>query len=186
MKLTQQLVGGSGAVIHAQIEFVRDGDPSRRDTSDALDVAFESVARVRTPASWKHKRNYEGLYWAATIDGHVWFDSLCAAVMRLDRDRDVVSDISVEEHQDFVVIAVDYRVAVLRSLAEDCLREVVIEELLRMPDVVWHELRPPATAPTDVQLLEGLPEEERQNIEAWAEHLEIVMRDASCRVVRRS
>ncbi|MFT4219928.1 MAG: DDE-type integrase/transposase/recombinase [Microbacterium sp.] len=76
--------------------------------------------------------------------------------------------------QDFVVIAVDYRVAVLRSLAEDCLREVVIEELLRMPDVVWHGLRPPATAPADVQLLEGLPEEERQIIEAWAEQFEIV------------
>lgn len=75
MKLTQQLVGGSGAVVHAQIEFVRDGDPSRRDASDVLDVPFESVARVRTPASWKHKRNYEGLYWAATIEEHVWFES---------------------------------------------------------------------------------------------------------------
>lgn len=92
MKLTQQLVGGSGAVVHAQIEFVSDGDRSRRDASDVLDVAFESVARVRTPASWKHKRNYEGLYWAATIEGHVWFESLYerAAVMRLDRDREVV------------------------------------------------------------------------------------------------
>ena len=76
--------------------------------------------------------------------------------------------------QDFVVIAVDYRLAVLRSLAEDSVREVAIEELLRMPDVVWHDLRPPATAPADVQLLDGLPKKERRIVEAWAEQIEIV------------
>lgn len=76
--------------------------------------------------------------------------------------------------QDFVVIAVDYRLAMLRSLAEDSVREVVIEELLRMPDVVWHDLRPPATAPADVQLLDGLPEKERRIVEAWAEQFEMV------------
>ena len=37
---------------------------------------------------------------------------------------------------EFVVIAIDYRHAVLRSLEEEFVREVVIEELLRAPDVV--------------------------------------------------
>ena len=57
-----------------------------------LGVEFEIVDRVRVPASWKHKRNYEGYYWAATTGGHVWFESLYerAALMRIDRDRDVV------------------------------------------------------------------------------------------------
>jgi len=34
---------------------------------------------------------------------------------------------------EFVVIAIDYRHAVLRSLEEEFVREVVIEELLRAP-----------------------------------------------------
>ena len=76
--------------------------------------------------------------------------------------------------QDFVVIAVDYRHAVLRSIVEDFVREVVVEELLRMPDIVWHDLRPPSHEPADVQLIAGLPEKERQVVEAWAEQLAIV------------
>lgn len=76
--------------------------------------------------------------------------------------------------QDFVVIAVDYRHAVLRSLSEEFAREVVIEELLRMPDVVWHDVQPPSTGPADVQLLDGLPEKDRLVVEAWAEQLAIV------------
>lgn len=76
--------------------------------------------------------------------------------------------------QDFVVIAVDYRHAVFRSIVEDFVREVVVEELLRMPDIVWHDLRPPSHEPADVQLIAGLPEKERQVVEAWAEQLAIV------------
>ncbi|WP_175986965.1 TnsA-like heteromeric transposase endonuclease subunit [Microbacterium tenebrionis] len=92
MTRATQLAEVSVTGLHAQIEFTCDGDLSRLDASDVLEVAFESVGRVRTPASWKHKRNYQGLYWAATIEGHVWFESLYerAAVMRLDRDRDIV------------------------------------------------------------------------------------------------
>lgn len=73
---------------------------------------------------------------------------------------------------EFVIIAVDYRYAILRSVTEEFVREVVIEELLRMSDVVWHEVRRPATEPMDMQLLAALPESERRTIEAWAEHLE--------------
>lgn len=45
---------------HAQIEYVLGGVDRRRDSADVLEVAFERVDRVRTPTSWKHKRNYTG------------------------------------------------------------------------------------------------------------------------------
>lgn len=74
----------------------------------------------------------------------------------------------------FVIIGIDYRHAILRSLTEEFVREVVIEELLRMESVVWHDVRSPATAPADMQLLAALPDRERRTIEAWAEHLETI------------
>lgn len=78
--------------IRAEVEWVIGGKHDRRDVLDAGGVPFESVDVVRTPSSWKHKRNYEGYYWAATTGSHVWFESLYerAALMRLDRDRRVV------------------------------------------------------------------------------------------------
>lgn len=51
---------------HAQIEYVLGGVDHRRESVDVTEVAFERVNRVRTPKSWKHKRNYTGQYWAAT------------------------------------------------------------------------------------------------------------------------
>ncbi|ODT25737.1 Mu transposase C-terminal domain-containing protein [Microbacterium sp. SCN 69-37] len=80
------------------------------------------------------------------------------------------------DDHEFVVIAVDYRHALLRSLTEEFVREVVIEELLRMPDVVWRDVRPPSTEPTDLQLIAGLPETERRSVELWVEQLEVVKR----------
>ncbi len=75
---------------------------------------------------------------------------------------------------EFVVIAIDYRHAVLRSLEEEFVREVVIEELLRAPDVVWHDVRPLSSEPPDIQLIAALPEEERRVLDAWVEQLEAV------------
>lgn len=78
---------------HAQLEYVLGGVGHRRDSVDVREVAFESVDRVRTPASWKHKKNCTGHYWAATTGGHVWFESLCerVALMQLDRDPQVAA-----------------------------------------------------------------------------------------------
>ena len=43
---------------HAQIEYVLGGADHRRDSTDVLEVAFKAVDRVRTPKSWKQKKNY--------------------------------------------------------------------------------------------------------------------------------
>lgn len=77
---------------HAEVEWAVGGKCDRRDALDVVDVSFESADVVRTPSSWKHKRNYEGFYWAAVTGSHVWFESLYerAALMRFDRDRRVV------------------------------------------------------------------------------------------------
>ncbi|PZU45127.1 TnsA-like heteromeric transposase endonuclease subunit [Microbacterium aurum] len=78
---------------HAQIEYVVRGVDHRRDSVDVVDVPFETVDKVRTPKSWKHKKNYTGQYWAATTGGHVWFESLYerVALMQMDRDPAVAA-----------------------------------------------------------------------------------------------
>ncbi len=75
---------------------------------------------------------------------------------------------------EFVVIAIDYRHAALRSLEQGFVREVLIEELLRAPNVVWRDLRPLSSEPPDVQLIAALPEAERRVLDAWVEQLEMV------------
>ena len=45
---------------HAQFEYFLGGVDYRRDSADVPGVAFESANRVRTPTSWKHKKNYTG------------------------------------------------------------------------------------------------------------------------------
>lgn len=93
MMLTPWPANPAVKVPHAQVEFARGGVAERLDSADVGAVPFESVDRVRVPASWKHKVNYTGYYWAATTGGHVWFESLYekAALMRLDRDADVLA-----------------------------------------------------------------------------------------------
>ncbi|WP_193599395.1 TnsA-like heteromeric transposase endonuclease subunit [Microbacterium sp. YJN-G] len=76
-----------------EIEWVASGRRDRRSAVDVAGVLFEVTDRVRQPESWKHKKNYEGFYWAATTGRHVWFESLYerAALMRFDRDRRVLA-----------------------------------------------------------------------------------------------
>ena len=78
---------------HTQIEYVLRGVDHRCDSADIPGIPFESADRVRTPRSWKHKRNYTGQYWAAATGGHVWFESLYerVALMQLDRDPQVAA-----------------------------------------------------------------------------------------------
>ncbi|WP_193599396.1 Mu transposase C-terminal domain-containing protein [Microbacterium sp. YJN-G] len=76
------------------------------------------------------------------------------------------------DDHDFIIIAIDYRHAVLRSLKEDFVRQVVIEELLRLPNASWHDVRPPSSEPSDLQLIAELPAIERRLVEAWVEQFE--------------
>ncbi|MFB4278326.1 hypothetical protein ACBJ59_23765 [Nonomuraea sp. MTCD27] len=43
--------------------------------AEAGAVAFERVAAVRTFPTYRGQRNYPGLYYAATVDRHVGFES---------------------------------------------------------------------------------------------------------------
>ncbi|MGM7669138.1 hypothetical protein [Microbacterium sp. A93] len=73
--------------------------------------------------------------------------------------------------ESFIVIAVDYRHAVLRSLTADFTRHVEIEELIRMPEVAWQFDEPRGADASAGQVLDGLPDEERGIVDAWAEQL---------------
>ncbi len=59
--------------------------------ADAVNVAFERVRGVRTFPSYRGQRNYPGLYYAATMDRHVGFESWLERDMPmvLDHDADV-------------------------------------------------------------------------------------------------
>ena len=70
---------------HAQVEFVIDGVTRRVDCCDVDDAALEGAGAVCESESWQHKLNYSGYYWAATVQRHVWCESLYerSALMRI-------------------------------------------------------------------------------------------------------
>ncbi|MCB8044153.1 hypothetical protein JM654_07680 [Microbacterium oxydans] len=75
------------------------------------------------------------------------------------------------DDEQFIVIAIDYRHAVLRSLTADFTRHVEVEELIRMPEVTWHLDEPHGADPSAGQILDALPPEARRVVDAWAEQL---------------
>lgn len=62
-----------------------------RPISDAFMVAFEDVHPVRRPAAFKGQRNFAGLWWCATNQRHVGFESWCERdnLVWMDFDRGV-------------------------------------------------------------------------------------------------
>ncbi|MFT4158242.1 MAG: hypothetical protein QM630_10025 [Microbacterium sp.] len=75
------------------------------------------------------------------------------------------------DDEQFIVIAIDYRHAVLRSLTADFTRHVEVEELIRMPEVTWHLDEPRGADAAAGQILDALPAEARRVVDAWAEQL---------------
>jgi hypothetical protein len=75
-----------------EISCVLGGRPLRIAEQDAINVAYEHCAPVRTFTSWPGKRNYSGSYWSSTVGRHVGFESLFegTALMTLDRDPTIV------------------------------------------------------------------------------------------------
>lgn len=71
----------------------------------------------------------------------------------------------------FIIIAIDYRHVVLRSLTEDFTRHVEVEELIRMPNLTWDVGGARVSDASTAQILDRLPEEERRVIDAWADQL---------------
>ncbi|MGP4105146.1 TnsA-like heteromeric transposase endonuclease subunit [Nonomuraea sp. KM90] len=64
----------------------------RRPLGDAVDVGYESVPPVREFVSYRGQRHFPGLYYAATMDAHVGFESWLERdhAMLLDFDPQVV------------------------------------------------------------------------------------------------
>jgi hypothetical protein len=58
-----------------EVAFVADGNETRQDLRNAAGVRFEDVPPVRRFPSYAGQRNYPGLYYAATMDRHVGFES---------------------------------------------------------------------------------------------------------------
>lgn len=75
-----------------EISYALDGVARRVAVNDAIDIAFEHCAPVRTFLSWPGKRNYSGSYWSSTTKQHVGFESLyeCTALTTLDRDPSII------------------------------------------------------------------------------------------------
>ncbi|MFF7803077.1 TnsA-like heteromeric transposase endonuclease subunit [Streptomyces olivaceus] len=69
-----------------------DGSELRRPLPDAWAVPFEHALPVRAFASYRRQRNLPGLWWSATMGGHVGYESWLERdhVMLLDFDPAVV------------------------------------------------------------------------------------------------
>jgi hypothetical protein len=52
-----------------------DGERHRKVLSQCWNVRFEGVPPVRAFVSYKGQKNFTGLRWTATVDGHVGFES---------------------------------------------------------------------------------------------------------------
>lgn len=78
------------------------------------------------------------------------------------------------EDEQFIIVAVDYRHVTLRSLEADFTRVVDADELVRLTNVTWHTERAASASGSAARALDGLPEQERRLVEAWAEQLSAV------------
>jgi len=91
---TLKSLGGGSPRSTAAFEvafFGDDGSEIRQDLRDAAGVRFEDVPPVRWFPSYAGQRNYPGLYYAATMDRHVAFESWLERnqAMALDFDPDI-------------------------------------------------------------------------------------------------
>jgi hypothetical protein len=57
------------------VVFLEDEEEVRRPLAEAAGFSFEQAAAVRRFPSYRGQRNYPGLYYAATLDAHVGFES---------------------------------------------------------------------------------------------------------------
>ncbi|CAN5485550.1 hypothetical protein BH10ACT5_BH10ACT5_19250 [soil metagenome] len=78
------------------------------------------------------------------------------------------------DDEQFVIIAADYRHVTLRSLEADFTRMVDADELVRLPNVIWHVDRADSATGSAARVLDGLDDDERRIVDAWAEHLAVV------------
>lgn len=81
-----------GAQVAFEVEFVEAGGVERRVPLALLaEVALEHGRPVRSFPSYRGQRNYPGLYWSATMGGHVGFESWVERdhLVGLDFDRAV-------------------------------------------------------------------------------------------------
>ncbi len=74
-----------------ELAFVDNDRQVRQSLTDAAGVRFEDVPPVRRFSSYAGQRNYPGLYYAATMDRHVAFESWLERdqAMALDFDPDI-------------------------------------------------------------------------------------------------
>lgn len=68
------------------VAWLADGSEVRKPLSAAAGTAFEYVAPVREFPSYRGQRHFPGLYWAASTNSHVGFESW------LERDHAIVLD----------------------------------------------------------------------------------------------
>ncbi|WP_447944035.1 hypothetical protein [Microbacterium aurum] len=78
------------------------------------------------------------------------------------------------DEERFVIIAADYRHVTLRSLEADFTRMVDADELVRLPNVTWHADRTASATGSAARVLDGLDDDERRIVDAWAEQLAVV------------
>jgi hypothetical protein len=68
------------------VVFLDDEEEVRRPLDSAAELPFERAAAIRQFPSYRGQRNYPGLYYAATLDAHVGFESW------LERDEAMALD----------------------------------------------------------------------------------------------
>jgi len=71
---------------HVEVAWLDADGEQRAPLGEATAAAFEYAKPVRSFPSYKGQRNFPGLYWSATVSGHVGFESW------LERDHAMLLD----------------------------------------------------------------------------------------------
>jgi hypothetical protein len=161
-----------------ELEFADSVGGTRRGRlAELWSVPFERVMPVRTFPSFRGQKNFPGLYYAATMDAHVGFESWAErdVAMMLDFDPDVVGFSSQpfwltwrqgdEEHRhapDYFARVVDGTGTVVEVRADDSIGPADAEALAAVEracrDVGWvfrRTVGPDATLAANVRWLAG-------------------------------
>jgi hypothetical protein len=91
--MLESMAGGCPATTEFELAFIDGVTEHRLRLSDATGINFEDVSPVRRFPSYAGQRNYPGLYYAATVDRHIPFESWLERdqAMALDFDPDVTA-----------------------------------------------------------------------------------------------
>lgn len=134
------------------------------------DVGIERAELIRRGHNYQHRRNYEGLYWCAGTESHVWYESMTeyTSLMYLDHTTSLVAvaaqplclifEDRTKHYPDYFAVLQSGRKVLIDVKPYDRMDEAVEEQFVKTAAacelIGW-----------DYEVMHGLPDLPRHNLE---------------------